>query len=87
MHLKTFEKLCCPFDKSDLELQIITRDTSDNIIEGMLTCSQCQRYYPVISGIPIMSPDEYREKELEAPVTAKWDKALEAGSDDKFKMK
>ncbi len=76
MRLETIHKLCCPFDKEDLELKIISRDLSGQVIEGVLTCTHCRRYYPIISGIPIMSPDEYRQKELEAPVVSKWDAEL-----------
>lgn len=65
------QKLACPFDKADLDLQIITQDAAE-IKEGILLCPQCKRYYPIVYGIPIMSPDEYREKSLEAPLLKKW---------------
>ena len=69
---KTFvSKLCCPFDKSDLQLKIIS-EQDDEIREGLLTCSVCSRYFPIVYGIPIMSPDEYRERSLEAPLLQKW---------------
>ncbi len=76
MKLETIKQLCCPRDKEELNLKIISRDLNDNILEGVLTCSSCKRYYPIISGIPIMSPDEYREKQLEAPVIKKWNPSL-----------
>lgn len=72
MQLKTIEKLCCPFDKSNLELQVLAKDTAQNIIEGILTCSTCQRKYPIIYGVPIMAPDEYRQLQLEQPIVEKW---------------
>ncbi len=65
-------KLCCPMDKSDLGVQIFVQDENEDIHEGLLTCPQCARYYPVIYGIPIMTPDEYREKALEGPLLEKW---------------
>jgi uncharacterized protein YbaR (Trm112 family) len=80
MRIETIDKLCCPFDKNDLSLQIITKDITNNIIEGVLTCSHCRRYYPIICGIPIMSPDDYREKELEAPLVEKWKPGLSSAS-------
>lgn len=76
MKLSTINKLCCPFDKADLSLQIIAQDLEENIIEGLLTCQTCNRYYPIIKGIPIMSPDEYREVDLEQPVIDSWQKEL-----------
>lgn len=74
MKLSTIDKLCCPFDKSELDLHIIAQDLEDNIHEGILSCNTCNRYYPIIKGIPIMSPDEYRELDLEQPVIENWQK-------------
>ncbi|WP_118195965.1 Trm112 family protein [Albibacterium indicum] len=72
MRLSTIDKLCCPFDKADLTLKIITQDLEENIHEGMLTCNYCKRYYPIIKGVPIMNPDEYREFQLEEPHLKSW---------------
>jgi uncharacterized protein YbaR (Trm112 family) len=72
MKLNTIEKLCCPFDKHELQLQILARDLAENIIEGILSCTTCQRKYPIIYGVPIMAPDEYRRIELEQPVVDRW---------------
>jgi len=68
MRLETIEKLCCPFDKADLALTTTVTDVEKNIIEGYLHCAQCQRIYPIAKGIPIMSPDEYRNFTLEQPL-------------------
>lgn len=73
MKLDTIKnKLCCPFDKSDLNLQVITLAEENEVLEGILTCDTCRRVYPIISGIPIMTPDEFREPSLEAPVLDRW---------------
>lgn len=72
MKITLVDKLCCPFDKHNLELKIFVRNTEGDILEGVFTCSHCKRYYPVIHGIPVMTPDEYREPALEAPVVKKW---------------
>jgi uncharacterized protein YbaR (Trm112 family) len=72
MRLKTIEKLCCPFDKSDLSLQILTKDIELNVLEGILTCTTCQRKYPIVYGVPIMAPDEYRQINLEQPIMEQW---------------
>ncbi|MEB2783443.1 Trm112 family protein [Algoriphagus persicinus] len=76
MKLETIEKLCCPFDKQDLKLKTILTDDQENIIEGWLTCGTCMRLYPIIKGIPIMNPDEYREGHLEQPVLDRWQNQL-----------
>ncbi len=85
MRHSTISKLCCPFDKKDLTLQIISQDTNQNIIEGLLTCSECNRYYPIVRGVPIMSPDEYREEKFELPMMANW-KQLEGKKTENFRL-
>lgn len=74
MTIKTINKLCCPFDKQNLLVQVIAKDTSENILEGMLSCFECKRQFPIIHGVPIMTPDEYRRLELEKPLQLKWEK-------------
>ena len=64
-------------DKQDLDLKIFAKKADGEILEGLLTCSGCGRYYPIVYGIPIMTPDEYREKSLEAPMLKKWGMSLE----------
>lgn len=86
MKLKTVKKLCCPFDHADLELKIITRDASEDILEGILLCADCRRVYPIISGIPIMSPDKYREFKLEQPLLEKWNKFLGGKRIENFRV-
>ncbi|HYF69862.1 MAG TPA: Trm112 family protein [Ohtaekwangia sp.] len=68
-------KLACPFDKRDLSVKIFKQD-QEEIKEGILICSHCQRYYPIVHGIPVMSPDEYRQVELEIPLLARWGETL-----------
>lgn len=81
------DKLCCPFDKSDLTLDPITmEEKTQNVIEGILTCNSCRRIYPIISGIPIMNPDEYREESLENPLLEKWQKMLGERSINNFRL-
>ena len=42
------------------------------IIEGILYCKKCSRFYPIIDEIPIMLPDELREKEKDLEFLNKW---------------
>lgn len=67
MRLKTIDKLCCPFDKGNLHLEIFIKDIEMNVMEGILSCPTCKRNYPIVHGVPIMSPDEYRQADLEQP--------------------
>lgn len=85
MNRNLLTKLCCPFDKNDLIVQVFKETEDQQILEGLLTCPHCQRYFPIIYGIPIMTPDEYREKHLELPSLKKW--GLEISPDqDRFRI-
>lgn len=75
MRKETIDKLCCPFDRQDLALRIYTQNTEGNILEGVLSCAACARAYPIVHGIPIMSPDEYRQPGLEQPILQAWESA------------
>lgn len=78
------EKLCCPLDKHVLDIRIFVKHENGEIIEALLSCSECKRYYPVIYGVPIMLPDEYRDKAIEAPTLKKWGFNLKEGEAEKF---
>jgi uncharacterized protein len=57
--------LACPIDKNyPLELYEI-KEKNNVVSEGALFCSKCSRFYPIIEEIPIMLPDELRNKEQE----------------------
>lgn len=86
MRLSTIDKLCCPFDKADLHLQVISKDIEENIIEGILSCKTCNRYYPIVKGVPIMSPDEYREYKLEQPLLNNWQEHLQNMRVENFRL-
>ncbi len=86
MKIETINKLCCPFDKEDLTLTTITKDVNENILEGFLFCNKCNHLYPIVKGIPIMSPDEYREFALEKPLLEKWQKYLGDKSFENFRL-
>ena len=49
-----------------------TKDQIIIIIEGILYCKKCLRFYPIIDEIPIMLPDELREKEKDLEFLNKW---------------
>jgi uncharacterized protein YbaR (Trm112 family) len=76
--------LACPIDKHHpLELfEINTRgeyrfnslkEADEHVIvEGILFCTRCFRFYPITSEIPILLPDELREKEKDLEFLEKW---------------
>ncbi len=73
-------------DKSELELTTIASDIHGNILQGFLTCSECERIYPIVQGIPIMSPDEYREYKLEQPLLDRWKRHLKGRTFKNFRL-
>ena len=76
------QKLCCPIDKHDLGINIFHENEEGEIIEALMTCPNCNRYFPVVYGIPIMIPDEYRDESLEKPMLKKWGFELKEGDED-----
>ncbi|SMH71821.1 Trm112 family protein [Candidatus Nitrosotalea okcheonensis] len=62
MNRKLMEILACPIDKH-FPLELVELASKEEIIsEGIIFCSKCSRYYPIIEEIPIMLPDELRDK-------------------------
>lgn len=54
------EIVCCPVDKEALELTVTERD-GEEIIEGELTCTECNAVYPIEDGIPNLLPPDMQE--------------------------
>ncbi len=65
MNKTMMDILACPIDKNHpLELFAIN-ENSDVVSEGVLFCTKCSRFYPVMDNIPIMLPDDLRDKQQE----------------------
>ncbi len=76
MNKSMMEILACPIDKAHpLELHEIN-EKDDVISEGVLVCTKCSRFYPIIEEIPIMLPDELRDKKLEIDFLKKYKEKL-----------
>lgn len=71
-----FDKLCCPFDRAELSIQVFTEKENNAIHEGLINCPTCKRLYPIIHGVPIMIPDSYRQPELEQSFFVRWNDKL-----------
>lgn len=59
-------------DKVNQENEIKDNEKVIVIIDGILYCKKCSRFYPIIDEIPIMLPDELREKEKDIQFLKKW---------------
>ncbi len=65
MNKTMIDILACPIDKNH-PLELFEIKEKDNIVsEGVLFCTKCSRFYPIIEEIPIMLPDELRDKKQE----------------------
>ncbi len=65
------EILACPIDKHyPLDLHVF--EEKEEIVEGLLACSQCGRWYPIMGEIPQLLPDDLREQRDELSWLNKW---------------
>jgi uncharacterized protein YbaR (Trm112 family) len=65
MNKTMIDILACPIDKNH-PLELFEIKEKDNIVsEGVLFCTKCFRFYPIIEEIPIMLPDELRDRKQE----------------------
>lgn len=66
--------LACPMDKDfPLELfEVNTKHDRDDVVDGALFCKKCGRFYLVVEEIPIMLPDDLRNKQKEIDILTKW---------------
>jgi uncharacterized protein YbaR (Trm112 family) len=68
MKRKLMEILACPIDKyHPLELHVF-----EEIVEGLIVCPKCLRWYPIRDEIPEMLPDELRKEAEDLPFLKKW---------------
>jgi uncharacterized protein YbaR (Trm112 family) len=73
---KLLDILACPIDKHyPLELFEV-KSEGDLIVDGALVCTQCGRYYPIIDEIPVMLPDELRNKNEDLDFLVKYREKL-----------
>ncbi len=76
MNKNMMDILACPIDKyHPLELNVI-KEKNNVVSEGVIVCTKCSRFYPIIEEIPIMLPDELRDKKLEINFLKKYKEEL-----------
>jgi uncharacterized protein len=69
--------LACPIDKHyPLRLLEFSTRGDDVIVDGVLICDSCGRYYPIVDEIPVMLPDDLRNKKEDLDFLAKWKERL-----------
>ena len=62
MNRKMLDILACPMCKHHPLESFELKLNEDVIVNGVLFCTSCSRFYPIIEEIPIMLPDELRDK-------------------------
>lgn len=50
----------------------LTSKNSSIVQEGLLLCKSCNRFYPITEEIPIILPDELRDKKKDIEFLKKW---------------
>ena len=71
MKRRLLDILACPICKNfPLELSVF--EEKEEIDEGILVCSNCCRWYPIIESIPHMLPDELRDEKEDLSFLKKW---------------
>ncbi|MFQ5950787.1 MAG: Trm112 family protein [Candidatus Geothermarchaeales archaeon] len=65
------ELLACPMCRCE-ELELIVLSESEEIDEGVIACTGCGRYYPIIETIPVMLPDQLRDKGEDLSFLERW---------------
>lgn len=70
MNRKLLDILACPMDKH-YPLELHGDDGSDIIQTAVLYCTECSRFYVVDDGIPILLPDDLRDRDTEMNIIHK----------------
>lgn len=71
MKRRLMDILACPICKHHpLELYVFVEE--EEIEEGILICSNCMRWFPIIETIPHMLPDELRDRDEDLSFLEKW---------------
>jgi uncharacterized protein YbaR (Trm112 family) len=68
---KLMDILACPIDKHH-PLELHTFEEKNEIVEGLIVCPECLRWYPIRDEIPEMLPDELRKENEDLPFLRKW---------------
>ncbi len=77
MRRKLLDILACPIDKHyPLRLLEFSVKDEEVITDGVLICDACNRFYPIIDEIPVMLPDDLRNKKEDLEFLTKWKEML-----------
>ena len=63
MKISLLEYIHCPVCENTFDLLATAQKSAGEIEEGLLTCRQCNRWFPVRDSLPEILPDSLRSKE------------------------
>jgi uncharacterized protein YbaR (Trm112 family) len=75
MKRRLLDILACPICKH-YPLELMVFEEKEEINEGILLCSKCGRWYPIIETIPHMLPDDLRDEKEDTDFLVKWKKNI-----------
>ncbi|MBS7610309.1 Trm112 family protein [Candidatus Bathyarchaeota archaeon] len=75
MKRRLMEILACPIDKHH-PLELYVFEEREEIVEGIIVCPKCNRFFPIKDEIPEMLPDELRNVEEDLRLLKKWEKII-----------
>lgn len=78
MKRRLMDILACPMCKSH-PLELLVFAEKEEVDEGVLLCSGCGRWYPIIETIPHMLPDDLRDANEDRGFLEKWRAVMPEG--------
>ncbi len=76
MQRKLLDILACPIDKHYPLKMFELNVKGDIVVDGALICTDCGRYYPIVDEIPVMLPDNLRNRKEDLGFLERWSKRL-----------
>ncbi len=77
MKRKLMDILACPIDKY-YPLELLAFEEKEEVVEGLIICPKCNRWYPIMDEIPHMLPDDLREEKEDLPFLQKYKEKIPA---------
>ena len=72
MQRSLLEILACPADKHHPLRLVEFESQGETVVEGVMLCDECGRYFPISGEIANMLPDELRSKKEDLEFLKKW---------------
>jgi uncharacterized protein len=76
MQRRLMDILACPMDRHHPLVLLEFTTNGDTVVDGVLLCPECHRYYPISEEIPVMLPDKLRNMKEDLAFLQKWSDKL-----------